>query len=621
MTSSVGHELAGRGGNLTSSCDTATGRALAMIGGMIPAGGGSRPEPGPLAARLSASQVDLLRPHAAEHATARGELLFREGDRSYDFIVILAGMVAAVDGYGAAERELGVGYPGDFVAELNLFTGERLYTTAVVREPGSVLVVSVRDLRELIAAHPDLGDVIMPVLLARRHWLAQHQAGFQIIGSRYSPGTARLRGFATRNRLPHSFVDLDRDPAGGRVLEDHGLTPGQSPAVLMRGGELLLNPSDGELATAVGLTTAPDPATVYDLLVVGAGPAGLAASVYASSEGLQVVTVDAAGTGGQIGTTSRVENYLGFPAGVSGAEFATRAVLQAQRFGTKLIVPGTAVGHHEQAGLHVVTLHKREELVARSVIVATGMQYRRLDVPGIERFEGTSVFYTPLAGDELGAGDPVIVVGDGNSAGQAATFLASAGHQVTVLIQGADLSHTMASYLIDRIDHDPDIEVLPYSQVLELDGDVSLHDALIEDHRSGLRRRVGARAMFVLIGAEPHTGWLAGSLRLDEAGFILTGDALGATIRDAEPWRALGRGPYPLETSLPGVFAAGDVRADSIRRVGSAVGDGSLAAQLVHEWLGGSQSSQVARWYGARTRRPAGDQDAAGRRSRTSNRK
>jgi thioredoxin reductase (NADPH) len=373
----------------------------------------------------------------------------------------------------------------------------------------------------------------------------------------------------------------------------------------MRGGELLLNPSDAELASAVGLSVAPDPGAVYDLLVVGAGPAGLAASVYASSEGLRVATMDAEGTGGQIGATSRIENYLGFPAGISGAEFATRAVLQAQRFGTKLIVPGAAVGHHEQAGFHVVTLQNGQEVAGRSVIIATGMQYRRLDVRGIERFEGTSVFYTPLAaGDELGASDPIIVVGDGNSAGQAATSLASAGHQVTVLIQGADLVHTMASYLIDRIDHDANIEVLPYSQVVELDGDVSLQDALVEDHRSGLRRRVDARAMFVLIGAEPHTGWLAGSAHLDEAGFVLTGDALGASIRDAEPWHALGRGPYPLETSLPGMFAAGDVRADSVRRVGSAVGDGSLAAQLVHEWLGSSRGSQVARWYGARTRRP-----------------
>ena len=572
---------------------------------MVSAEESSRPGPSPLEARLSDVQIDLLRSHGAEHATARGEVLFREGDRNYDFFVILAGQIAAIDGYGAAERELGVGYPGDFAAELNLFTGERLYTTAVVREPGTVLVVPVSALRELLATDSDLADVIMPVLLARRKWLAQHQAGFQIIGSRYSPDTGRLREFATRNRLPHSFVDLDRDPAGGLLLEDHGLTPAQSPAVLMRGGELLLNPSDAELATAVGLTAVPDPGAVYDLLVVGAGPAGLAASVYASSEGLRVATMDAEGTGGQIGTTSRIENYLGFPAGISGAEFAARAVLQAQRFGTELIVPGAAVGHQEQGGFHVVTLHTGQKVVGRCVIIATGMQYRRLDVPGIERFEGTSVFYTPLAGHEVCAGDPVIVVGDGNSAGQAATFLAGAGHQVTVVILGADLSHTMASYLIDRIDHDANIEVLPYSQVVELDGDVSLHSALIEDHRSGLRRHVEARAMFVLIGAEPHTGWLAGSVRLDEAGFVLTGDVLGASINDAEPWHALGRGPYPLETSVPGMFAAGDVRADSVRRVGSAAGDGSLAAQLVHQWLGNSRASSVARWYGASTRRPA----------------
>jgi thioredoxin reductase (NADPH) len=573
---------------------------------MVSAGHGMSSAPGPLTARLSAAQIDLLRPHGTEHATARGEVLFREGNRSYDFLLILAGTVAAVDGYGAAERELAVGGPGDFVAELNLLTGERLYTTAVVREPGAVLAVPVSELTELIGAHPDLGDVIMPVLLARRQWLVQHRAGFQIIGSRYSPDTGRLREFASRNRLAHSFIDLDRDPAGGRLLEDYGVTPAQSPTVLMRGGELLINPSDGELARAAGLTAAPHPGTIYDLLVVGAGPAGLAASVYASSEGLRVATMDAAGTGGQIGTTSRFENYLGFPVGISGAEFATRAVVQARRFGTTLIVPGTAVRHQEQHGFHVVTLQNGEDLAGRSVIIATGVQYRRLDVPGIERFEGTSVFYTPLAADDrLGVGDPVIVVGDGNSAGQAATALAGAGHQVTIVILGADLSRTMVSYLIDRIDHDANIDVLPYSRVIELDGGVGLHAALVEDQRSGLHRRVDARAMFVLIGSEPQAGWLTGSVRLDEAGFILTGDALGAGIRATEPWHALDRGPYPLETSRPGMFAAGDIRADSVKRVGSAVGDGSLAARLVHEWLGSPHATQAARLYGADPRRPA----------------
>jgi thioredoxin reductase (NADPH) len=552
----------------------------------------SQAYPARLTAELSAVQVDLLRPSGAERRTVRGEVLFREGDRSSDFFVILAGTVACVDGYGSSERELAVGGPGKFAAELSTFTGERLYTTAVVRDEGLVLAVPVRELRTLMGTHPDLADVIMPALLTRRNWLARHQAGFQIIGSRFSPDTGRLREFAARNRLAHSFVDLDRDPGAARLLEIHGTTAAESPAVQMRGGELLVNPSDEQLARAAGLTVAADPDAVYDVLIVGAGPAGLAASVYASSEGLRVATMDAVGTGGQIGTTSRIENYLGFPVGISGGDFATRAVVQAQRFGTTLIVPGEAIMHRQRDGFQIVTLHNGQELAGRSLIIATGMQYRRLDVPGIDRFERTSVFYSPLgASDRLGPGDPVVVVGDGNSAGQAATSLAEQSYPVTLVIQHADLSKTMASYLIDRIDHDATIEVVPHSQVVALDGTIGLDGVTVEDHRSGSRRRIGARAMFVLIGAEPHTGWLAGAVRLDEAGFIRTGLGLGPDISTEEPWRDLGRDPLPLETSVPGMFAAGDVRAEAIHRVGSAVGDGSLAARLVHEWLGSTRAA------------------------------
>jgi thioredoxin reductase (NADPH) len=545
-----------------------------------------------VAARLSPSLIDLLRGHGTERATTAGEVLFREGDCTYDFLVVLAGTVVAVDGYGGDERELGLGAPGDFVAELNLFTGERLFSTAVVRDPGAVLAVSVKELTGLIGMHPELGDAIMPTVLARRKWLNEHQAGFRIIGSRYSEDTARLREFAARNRLPHSFVDLDRDQAGARLLDEHGLTPAQSPAVLLRGGELIVNPSNRLLAQAVGLNPATEPGVIYDLIVVGAGPAGLAAAVYASSDGLRVVTLDAAGTGGQIGTTSRFENYLGFPVGVSGAEFATRAVLQARRFGTKLIVPGTAVACQIRDGLHVIRLRRGEDLIGRSVIIATGMHYRRLRVPGEDRFAGTSVFYTPEAVfDRLDPGRPVLVVGDGNSAGQAATALAARGHQVTIVIRGADLSRNMVAYLIDRIDHEPQIAVLSYSQVVELSGDADLQTARVEDLRTGLRHQIQVGALFVMIGAEPETAWLNGSLQLDENGFVLTGQALGSSLRSTLPWQVLDRGPYPLETSLPGVFAAGDVRAESLKRVGSAVGDGSLAARLVHEWLGTARAT------------------------------
>jgi thioredoxin reductase (NADPH) len=547
-------------------------------------------------ARLATGLIDLLRRHGRERATSAGELLFREGDRTYEFLVILAGTVVAVDGYGAEERELGVGGPGDFVAELNLITGERLFSTAVVRDPGAVLAVPVKELTELIGTHPELGEAIMPTLLARRTWLNEHQAGFQIVGSRYSDDTARLREFAAGNRLPHSFVDLDRDQAGRRLLDEHGLTPAQSPAVLLRGGDLLVNPSNRLLAQAVGLNPVTEPGVIYDLIVVGAGPAGLAAAVYASSDGLRVVTIDTAGTGGQIGTTSRVENYLGFPVGISGAEFATRAVLQAQRFGTKVMVPGTAVACQARHGFHVVRLQRGEDLVGRSVIIATGMHYRRLNLPGEDRFAGRSLFYTPVAVyDGLDPAGPVLVVGDGNSAGQAATALATRGHQVTMVIRGADLSHTMGAYLIDRIDHDPQIAVLPYSQIVELAGEVDLQAVWVQDLRSGLRHQIKVGAVFVMIGAEPQTGWLDGSLQLDESGFVLTGQALGSAIRSTPPWLLLDRDPYPLESSLPGVFAAGDVRADSTKRVGSAVGDGSLAARMVHEWLGSPRAATAVR--------------------------
>jgi thioredoxin reductase (NADPH) len=547
-------------------------------------------------ARLSPDLIDLLRHHGREWATSAGEILFREGDRTYEFLVILAGTVVVVDGYGADERELGVGGPGDFVAELNLITGERLFSTAVVRDPGAVLALPVKQLTDLIGTHPELGDAIVPTLLARRKWLNEHQAGFQIVGSRYSEHTARLREFAARNRLPHSFFDLDRDHAGRRLLDEHGLSSAQSPAVLLRGGEVLVNPSNRRLARAVGLDPVTERGVIYDLIVVGAGPAGLAAAVYASSDGLRVVTIDTAGTGGQIGTTSRVENFLGFPVGISGAEFATRAVLQAQRFGTKVMVPGTAVTCQARDGHYLVRLQRGEDLVGRSVIIATGMHYRRLNLPGEERFAGTSLFYTPVAVfDRLDPGRPVLVVGDGNSAGQAATALATRGHQVTMVIRGADLSHTMGAYLIDRIDHEPQIAVLPYSQVVELSGDVDLNAAWVEDLRTGLRHQIQIGAMFVMIGAEPQTAWLHGSLQLDESGFVLTGQALGSAIRATPPWQPLDRAPYPLESSMPGVFAAGDVRADSIKRVGSAVGDGSLAVRLVHEWLGTGRATTPVR--------------------------
>ena len=538
--------------------------------------------------RLSSGQIDRLHARGEVRETARGEVLFREGDMSYDFFVILSGRVVVLDGYGTvAQRELAQGGPGDFVAELNLFTGERLYTTAVVREAGSLLSVRRESVVELIGTDPDLADVILPTVFARRQWLVRHRAGMRIVGSRYSPDTARIREFAARNRLAHVWLDPDVDVSAQALLEEGSPSSPTGPAVLIRGGEVLVNPTNAELARAVGLGTATEPSTAYDVAVVGAGPAGLAASVYASSEGLRVAAVDSVSAGGQIATTSRLENFLGFPAGVSGEEFAARALLQAQRFGTSVTIPGRAVELEVRDGFLRVHLEGMDPLIARSVIIASGIEYRRLELADVERYEGTSVFYSPLGAEHrIGYGEPAVVVGGGNSAGQAATALAAAGHHVTVVVRGTELSASMVRYLVDRVEQDSSIDVLTSSEVVGLRGDPAMEAVVVENRDSRTRVQVPATAMFVLIGAAPYTAWLQDVVRLDAAGYVLTGPSLGEGLEQLEPWQTIGRPPLPLETSIPGVFAAGDVRSESFKRVGSAVGDGSLASILVHRWLG-----------------------------------
>jgi thioredoxin reductase (NADPH) len=546
-----------------------------------------------LAPRLSAAQLALLRRYGDERPTVAGQELFREGDRSYDFIVILSGTVTVFDHQAGAARELATGGPGEFVAELNLFTGERLFTTAVVREPGSILVIPVDQVQRLFAQDQALADLIVQTSFRRRQWLLRERAGMRIIGSRSSADARRLREFAARNRLAYAWLDVETNPAAGTVLRHHGIGPDETPIVVMRGGEVLRNPSNAELARAAGFGSGAVAGKTFDVAVVGAGPAGLAASVYGASEGLAVVTVDGLGVGGQIGTTSRIENYLGFPVGVSGDEFAERALVQVLRFGATLLVPSAATGLAERDGGYLVRLSAGDDLAARTVIIATGVSYRRLDADGLDRFEGTGVFYTPLAAqDQLDPGDAVVIVGGGNSAGQAATWLADHGHPVTIVIRGDDLAASMSRYLIDRVTRHRGIEVITRSEVRRLDGAAWLERVVIEDLATSNRRTLTASALFVLIGAEPHTQWLAGSVELDRHGFVVTGPDLS---QPAGPERArLNRDPYLLETSVPGVFAAGDVRSGSVKRVASAVGEGSIAIRFVSEHLGRRAGFAVA---------------------------
>ena len=534
--------------------------------------------------RLSDAQIETLARHGERQRVEPGEVLFREGDKRYDFFVVLDGKVMVVSGYGGEERMIAVHGPRRFLGELSLLTGQAAFFTAVVREPGEVLVVPVERLRALVTQDTVLGDIVLRAYLLRREMLIGLGAGFQIVGSRFSPDSRSLREFAARNRLPHRWIDLEEDEAAEALLNGLDVAPEETPVVIWRGNQVLRNPSNEELAQMIGLRARSVAEDVCDLLVVGAGPAGLAAAVYGASEGLGTVALDAVATGGQAGTSPRIENYLGFPSGISGAELADRAEIQAEKFGARISVPAEATALDERDGYYVVRFDDGSEATARTVLITTGARYRKLDVPRLEELEGTCVYYAATMMEaHLCHGDPVAVVGGGNSAGQATLFLAQHTTKVTLLIRHEDLGRDMSRYLADRIERSPKVEVLRTTEVRELDGDRALEALVVENNQTGERRRIEARELFVFIGAKPHTGWLGDKLALDDRGFVLTGRA----VRPAENGEGqdAGHEPYLLETSLPGVFAAGDVRSGSIKRVASAVGEGAMAIRLVHARL------------------------------------
>jgi thioredoxin reductase (NADPH) len=539
-------------------------------------------------APLTAEQIAMLKPDGEVRPASAGEVLFREGDHGYDFLVILSGRVMIVDHQAGAERELASGGPGEFIAELGLLTGERLFTSAVMLEPGEILVVPVARLQALISQDQALGDAIVQTLFARRQWLASKRTGLRIIGSRSAEQTRSLLEFAARNRLPHVWLDSDTDPTADAILARRAIPRDQLPIVVMRGGEALRRPSNAELARAAGIGTGPVPGKTYDVAIIGAGPAGLAAAVYGASEGLSTALVEALAVGGQIGTTSRIENYLGFPVGISGEDFAERAYLQVLRFGASIVLPASAV-RLSGAGPYQVQLDSGGVLTTRAVLIAAGVSYRRIDAAGLDQFTGLGVYYTPLAPPEdVRRGEPVVIVGGGNSAGQAAIALAARGHHVTIVIRGTDLAATMSNYLVERIADQAAIQIRSGTAVCSLTGTERLERVEVEDITTRQRQVLPAAALFVLVGAEPRTEWLAGSVVLDEAGYVVTGPDLGSGIRHQPPWTDRNRDPYLLETSLPGVFAAGDTRSGSVKRVAAAVGEGSIAIRFVTAHLGHS---------------------------------
>jgi thioredoxin reductase (NADPH) len=537
--------------------------------------------------RLGDEQIATLSAHGERRHAAPGEVLFHEGDERYDFYVVLEGRVAILQGGHQIDAEtlIAVHGPRRFLGELSLLTGQAAFFSAVAIEPSELLVVPVERLRQLVTQDTALGDLILRAYLIRRELLIGLGVGFRIVGSHFSPDARRLREFAARNRLPHRWIDVEDDPAAEALLRSLGIAPEDTPIVIW-GREVLRNPSNAELARRIGLKVSEVPAGTIDLLVVGAGPSGLAAGVYGASEGLETVVLDAVATGGQAGTSSKIENYLGFPSGISGAELAERATIQAEKFGARISVPAEAVSLRREDSHYAVGLDDGQELTARTVVVATGVRYRKLPIGGLEPYEGTSIFYAAtLMEAQVCRNDPVVVVGGGNSAAQATVFLSRYAAEVHLVLPEDELGASMSRYLADRIEQLPNVDVLAHSEVREVTGNGSLEAIEVEDNRTGERRTLPARALFVFIGAEPHTGWLGDDVALDESGYVLTGhEAAGAAAENGH-WEGIERPTLLLETSLPGVLAVGDVRRGSIKRVASAVGEGSMAVRLVHEHL------------------------------------
>ena len=522
---------------------------------------------------LDAAQIGKLRPFGRESDVAGGEVLFHEGQRDVDCVVVLEGELEAVAHYGASGDPVSTEFrPGQFVGVMNILSGEGAYVTVTAKEPSRVLRIPLPRLRQVIDTDVTLSEIVLRAFLLRHSLLMRLGTGPKVIGSRFSTATRQIVDLLARNRITANFMDLETNAAADSLLRSFGLTVEDTPIVLVAGKPILRNPSLADVAAVFGIKPSQSgDSDVYDLAVVGAGPGGLAAAVYAGSEGLSTIVVESVAVGGQAGTSSRIENYLGFPAGLSGQELAARATLQAQKFAAAILVGSPAAALRSDGGIHTVELADGRTIAARAVVIATGARYRRLDVPRLAEFEGSGVYYAATEVEARMCRGAVCVVGGGNSAGQASIFLARKGLTVHLLIRGTSLESSMSRYLIDEIGRERSISLHAGTQVRELAGSApGLEGVVVET--AGARRTIDACAVFSFIGAMPNSDWLDSGIAKDEDGFIRAGPEIDASH-------------LLLETSRHGVFAVGDVRHGSIKRVATAVGEGSMAVRLVHERL------------------------------------
>ncbi len=535
---------------------------------------------------LTSAQMARVAARGRRRPIARGDVLVDVGDQNVPFFVVVSGEIQALRPSGATETLIVAHGPGQFSGEAIMITGRRAMGRLRASEAVEVIELTRQQLLALIQTDAELSEILMRAFILRRLELIAHDFGdVVVIGSTHCAGTLRVKEFLTRNGHPFHYVDLDRDADAQALLDQFHVGAADVPVLIGCGGAVLRNPSNAEIAESLGFNEAIDQTRVSDLVIVGAGPAGLAAAVYGASEGLNVLVLEAGSPGGQAGSSSRIENYLGFPTGISGLDLTARAYAQAQKFGAQVMIAKGATSLACDRQPYGVQIDGGTHLVCRAVIIATGAQYRRPPLENLSRLDGAGVYYAAMPMEaQLCVGEDVIVVGGGNSAGQAAVFLAETATRVHMLVRGEGLADTMSRYLIRRIEDNPAIELRTRTQIIALEGDRHVERVCWRDDRTGEVDTRDIRHVFMMTGAVPNTGWLERCVVLDDKGFIKTGPDLSQDDLTSAAW-PLTRPPYLLETSRPGVFAVGDVRGGNIKRVASAVGEGSIAVAFVHQVL------------------------------------
>jgi thioredoxin reductase (NADPH) len=533
--------------------------------------------------KLTQAQISRIAAYGRTRSVQTGDVLIEQGDTSMPFFVVITGEVEIVRPFGAHETLITIHGNGQFTGDVNMLSGRRSLFRARASKPSEVIELDHKDLLRLVQNDAELSDILMRAFILRRVELIAAGVGdIVLIGSVHSAGTLRIKEFLMRNGHPYSYVDLEQDPDVQNLLDSFQIVASDVPVLICQGQLVLRNPGNQQIADCLGFNETIDQTQLRDLVVIGAGPSGLAAAVYGASEGLDVVVLDTSSPGGQAGSSSKIENYLGFPTGISGQDLAGRAYMQAQKFGAKLLIARATriVCDHSP---YIVEAENGARIPARTILIATGAQYRKLPLKNLSQFEGAGVYYgATFVERQLCSGEEVIVIGGGNSAGQAAVFLAQTTTRVYVLVRSAGLATSMSRYLIRRIEESPNVIVKPHTEIIALEGNLSLDSVRWRNSQTGQIEKHGIKRIFVMTGADPNTSWLNGCLVLDAKGFIKTGSDLSPENLSATSW-SLKRQPYLLETSLPGVFAAGDVRGGSIKRVASAVGEGSTVISFVHK--------------------------------------